>query len=85
MPNRAADAHIEAMNDRVRHLTEEAAKLTPEEQAELIDALLAFSHAPSPEWEKAWADEADRRLAAYDRGETQGVAWEDIKAHRFQR
>ncbi|MBC8051357.1 MAG: addiction module protein [Chitinophagales bacterium] len=73
------------MNDRVRHLTKEAAKLTPEEQAELIDALLALGHEPTPEWEKAWAEEAERRLAAYDRGETKGVSWEDIKARRFQR
>lgn len=73
------------MNERVRHLTEQAAKLTLEEQAELIDALLALGHEPTPEWKKAWVQEAERRLAAYDRGETKGVPWDDIKARRFGR
>ncbi len=55
------------MNDRVRHLTEETAEFSPEEQAELIDALLAFSHAPSPEWEKAWSEECQQRWVAHER------------------
>lgn len=72
------------MNERVRHLAEEAAKLTPQEQAELIEALLALGHEPTPGWEKAWSEEAERRLDAYDRGETKGVSWGDIKARRFR-
>jgi Spy/CpxP family protein refolding chaperone len=37
------------MSDRVKYLAEEAAKLTPEEQAELMDALAA--QAPFPPYQ----------------------------------
>jgi hypothetical protein len=62
------------MNERVKRLSEEIRKLTPEEQADLMDELLVLTHRePDPEIEKAWAEEAERRLAAYERGETTAV------------
>ncbi len=59
------------MNERVRKLSEEIRKLPPEEQADLIEELLVLTYRkPDPEIEKAWAEEAKRRLDAYERGET---------------
>ncbi len=66
------------MNERVKKLSEEIRKLTPEEQADLMDELLVLTHRePDPEIEKAWAEEAERRLDAHERGETKAVPLEE--------
>lgn len=58
-----------AMNERVKKLTEEI-RLSPEEQADLMDELLILTHdTPLPKSEKAWAEEIDRRIAAVQRGD----------------
>jgi len=67
------------MNERVKQIAEQARQLTGEEQAELVDELLAMMHEPSPEWEKAWADEAERRWQAFKRGEMKSYSWEEVK------
>ena len=57
------------MNERVKRLTEEIRKLPPEEQADLIDELLVLTYRePDPEVDKAWAEEAERRLARHKAG-----------------
>lgn len=68
------------MNERVKRLSEEIRKLAPEEQAELIDELIVLTHRePDPEIDKAWAEEAERRLKRYDAGaETTVDAFEAI-------
>jgi len=67
------------MDERVKKLSEEIRKLTPEEQADLMDELLVLTYRePDPEIEKAWAEEAERRLDAYERGETTAVPLEDV-------
>ena len=67
------------MNERVKKLSEEIRKLTAEEQAELMDELLSLTYRePDPEIEKAWAEEAERRLEAYERGETRAVSAEEV-------
>lgn len=67
------------MNERVKKLTEEIRKLSSEEQAELIDELLVLTYRePDPEIEKAWAVEAERRLDAYERGETTAEPLEKV-------
>ena len=66
------------MNERAKKLSEEIRKLTPEEQADLMDELLVLTYRePDPEIEKAWAEEAERRLDAYERGETKAVPLEE--------
>jgi hypothetical protein len=56
------------MNERVKKLSEEIRRLSPNEQADLMDELLVLTYRePDPEIEKAWAEEAKRRLAAYQR------------------
>jgi putative addiction module component (TIGR02574 family) len=67
------------MNERVKKLSEEIRKLTAEEQAELMDELLSLTYRePDPEIERAWAEEAERRLEAYERGDTQAVSAEEV-------
>ena len=54
------------MNERVKKLSEEIRKLSPDEQAELMDELLVLTHRePDPDIEKAWAEEAKRRWQDY--------------------
>jgi putative addiction module component (TIGR02574 family) len=74
------------MNERVKRLTEEIRKLPPEEQADLIDELLVHTYRePDPEIAKAWAEEAERRLAAYRRGEIDSIPFEEVKARLRKR
>jgi putative addiction module component (TIGR02574 family) len=62
------------MNERVKRLSEEIRRLSPHEQAELVDTLLGNLHdRVAPEIEKAWATEARRRWQAYLRGEVKTV------------
>jgi putative addiction module component (TIGR02574 family) len=68
------------MSEKVKQLVEEARRLSPEEQADLLDALLVLAHTPSPEWEKAWSEECERRWEAYVRGEEKLYTWEEVKA-----
>lgn len=57
------------MNQHVKQLIADARKLSPEEQAELLDALLVGFHEPSMAWNEAWGAEADRRWARYLAGD----------------
>ena len=69
------------MNERVKKLSEEIRKLSPEEQADLIDELLVLTYSePDPEIEKALGEEVERRLDAYERGETTAVPVEEAMA-----
>jgi putative addiction module component (TIGR02574 family) len=57
------------MNERVRKLTEEIRKLSPEEQAALVESVLGDLHGRiDPGIEKAWKAEGQRRWKAYLRG-----------------
>jgi putative addiction module component (TIGR02574 family) len=68
-----------SMNERVKRLTEEIRKLPPEEQAELIDELIVLTYRePNPEIDKAWAEEAERRMVAVRSGETQTIPMEEV-------
>ncbi len=70
------------MNDRVKQLFAQAQQLSPEEQAELLDMLLAIAPDQPVGWEKAWAEEAERRWQAYQCGEMKSALWEEVKARR---
>lgn len=74
-------ASLSGMNERVKKLSEEIRKLSPEEQADLMDELLVLTYRePDPEIEKAWAEEAERRIDAYNRGETTAIPAEEVMA-----
>jgi hypothetical protein len=76
------------MNERVERLTEEFAKLAPDEQAELIDRLIILRK-PHSEVDTAWVVEAERRAARHDSGEESGVdafaAVEELRARFAKR
>ena len=57
------------MNNRVKHLADQARRLTPEEQADLLDLLLAMMHETPDAIDKAWEEEIQRRVEEIDRGE----------------
>jgi putative addiction module component (TIGR02574 family) len=73
LPGHLASCYAERMNERVKKLTEEAAKLTPLERTELVEEVLASLSETDPEIDRAWAAECEDRLAAYERGEISAV------------
>ena len=69
------------MNARVKKLSEQIRKLSPDEQAVLIDELLGnLHHRVDPEIEKAWAEEAQRRWWAYLQGGVKTVPADQVFA-----
>ena len=51
----------------------EALSLKPAEKVELIDKLLSSLDKPDAEIDALWAEEAENRIAAYERGETRAI------------
>lgn len=71
------------MNERVKNLTAEAKKLSPEELGDLVDELIVALHQADPGRNKAWANEARRRMDAYKRGEMESYTLDEVVArHR---
>ena len=68
------------MSERVRVLSEEAAKLTPEERIELVERINFTLLGRRAEIDAAWNEEVRRRMQAYRRGEVKSYTWEEIKA-----
>ena len=67
------------MNAHVMELLEEAKKLPVQERIELAD--LIYADVPvDPEWEAAWATEAQRRIEAYRRGQIEAVDADEMHA-----
>lgn len=70
----------------VRQLFAEARKLSSEEQAELLDLLLADARGgPDPKLDGAWRREIRRRLADIESGREKGISGDVVraKARRF--
>jgi putative addiction module component (TIGR02574 family) len=59
-------------------ILKDALTLKPAEKAELIDKLLSSLDKPDPEIDKLWAEEAESRIDAYERGEIKAVALEKV-------
>ena len=69
------------MNDQLVELAERGKALAPEDRSRLVDLLLESLHeAPLGEVGAAWDAEAERRLAAYERGEIQAMDGEEVLA-----
>ncbi len=68
------------MNERVRHIAEQAQQLTPEELAELLDTLADMAGAQDYEIDPELLEECERRWQAYERGEMKSYTWEEVKA-----
>lgn len=72
------------MTERVRILIEQAKQLTPEERADVLDALLALQ-GPVEGGDAAWAEEAERRLCDVRAGTTELLDAEQVLAELRQR
>lgn len=65
----------------LKDVEQQARTLAAEERAKLVEALLESLQAPPlREIEEAWAKEIEHRVAAYERGETQTYAVEEVFA-----
>jgi putative addiction module component (TIGR02574 family) len=75
------------MTASLEELEEQAKDLPAEERARLVEVLLESLHAPDSEIETDWAREIEQRIAAFDRGEAQTHAAEDVfaEARRLSR
>lgn len=73
-------ASLEELEEQVKHLP-------AEERARLVEVLLESLQAPVSEIETDWAREIEERIAAFDRGEAQAHAAEDVfaEARRLSR
>ena len=73
------------MNERVKKLTEEAAKLSPDERAELIEGILTTFNPVDPEIDALWLVEAQDRLQAYERGEIVSYDMDEVLDKHLRR
>ncbi|MFC4310516.1 addiction module protein [Steroidobacter flavus] len=68
------------MPTSLKQILEQARALSTEDRAKLINSLLESLGSPSSDIEKAWAEEIEQRLAAFDRGEVTAYPAEDVFA-----
>ncbi|HRW59666.1 MAG TPA: addiction module protein [Defluviicoccus sp.] len=61
-------------------LVNEAKRLPPAEQVELVEAILDNLDVPDAALDAAWTREAEDRLAAYRRGEIRAVPLTEVLA-----
>lgn len=61
-------------------LRRQALALSPDQRALLADELLDSVQESPEEVEAAWAEELERRLQAYERGELQTETYEEVQA-----
>jgi len=63
-----------------KEVEQQAQALAAEDRAKLAETLLESLRVPLSEIETVWAQEIEERVAAFDRGETQAYAAEDVFA-----
>jgi putative addiction module component (TIGR02574 family) len=68
------------MNARIQALKEEAERLPVPDRVRLVEHLLATLDKPDPEIDQAWAEECERRLDSYLRGETTALDADEVLA-----
>jgi putative addiction module component (TIGR02574 family) len=68
------------MPPSLKQIEEQARALNPDERAKLAQSILESLQAPVAEIEAAWAEEIERRVAAFDRGEMPAYPAEDVFA-----
>ena len=68
------------MGNGLSGVIKEALRLHPADRAKLIDALYASLESSDIQLiEKAWAQEAESRLDAFDAGKIGSDSWDDLK------
>jgi putative addiction module component (TIGR02574 family) len=73
------------MSGQALRLLDEALQLPEEDRAELALRLLDSVGEPADQVERAWIEEAKRRLTEIRRGEVQTVPWAEARARIFAR
>ena len=69
------------MSANAEKILQEALNLPPQDRAEVLQRLLAtFQEAPDAELDKLWAQEAEDRLDAFDRGDLGSVSAGEVLA-----
>lgn len=68
------------MTASFKEVEQQAQALAAEDRAKLAETLLESLQVPLSEIETAWAQEIEERVAAFDRGDTQAYAAEDVFA-----
>ena len=68
------------MSSSLKGIEVQARLLSPDERARLVEVLLESLYPRLSDIEKAWAEEIERRVAAFDRGEMPTYAAEDVFA-----
>ena len=63
-------------------LIDSVLQLKPAERFQLLDVIYDSLDEPDPAIEEAWADEAERRLAAFKAGKTKVIPAEDVLGER---
>jgi putative addiction module component (TIGR02574 family) len=59
-------------------ILKEALNLTPEKRVELIEKLLISLDKPDRELDELWAEEAESRIDAYERGEIKPLTIQEV-------
>ncbi|MFK2822753.1 addiction module protein [Arcobacter sp. YIC-80] len=62
----------------INELLEKALELKVNERSKLVDELLKSLDKPDEEIDEIWAEEADKRLESYRKGELKAVPMENI-------
>lgn len=68
------------MSISLKQIEEQARALSAEDRAKLAEILLESLHPPLSDVEKAWTEEIEQRVAAFDRGEISAYPSEDVFA-----
>lgn len=68
------------MQTSLKQIEEQALGLNSEDRAKLAEVMLESLSSPLAAVEEAWAEEIEKRIAAYDRGEIPAYAAEDVFA-----
>ncbi|HEX5677805.1 MAG TPA: addiction module protein [Alcanivorax sp.] len=63
-----------------KEIIDQAMALSAQERAVVVEQLLLSLDAPDPSLDRIWADEAEARLDAYERGELKAVSVQDVMA-----
>lgn len=61
-----------------KQLLDEAMKLKPKERFALVECLIRSLDQPDKELDAIWAQEAEKRLAAYRAGTLAGISMEEV-------
>ena len=68
------------MKSELEQIEDRARTLNAEERAKLAESMLESLHEPLADIESAWAEEIERRVEAFDRGELPSYPAEDVFA-----